>query len=544
MSENKQEQGQKPKYELRPNMALVRPQDNPFALQLDIGKQYNASSLLNSINEQRSLKTALIAGSRIITFGQLRTMISQAGNVLASRGASMERRVAILTDDGLDFIIVFMAAVKIGAVPVPLPSCLKQHELRYILDETRAAAAIVSSRNYMVVKEICGELPWKTEVIVFEPAPGAGTSSMREKCQEAPQTLNTAPTLADDTAFWVYTQGTSGFPKAVMHTHRAPLYSCKSYADGVIGLTEDDVILSTSPLHSSTGIVEKIFFPLYSGAAQIITDSNISGAKLIETVNTHKVTVLFSSPEVYRRVLETAEDLPSSITMPSLRFCVSTGSPLDLPLQVAWNKRFKLPLLNGMSSAESLYIYLTNYPGEIRGGSMGRPAPGFQVRVEDKNGAPVQAGQVGDIFVSGGSTMTGYWNNRRKNFRALFGSWLCTGDKCTFDDDGFCFFSGRHGEVMMINGQWVSPGDVEKNLTALPEVAQAAVVSALDKEDQAKIRAYVVLKPEYEPSSETASDIRIKANADQPLHMQVKWVEFVPDLPRSQTGRLQRYRLK
>ena len=519
--------------------------DNPQALSLNIAREFNiADFLMKAAVAENGDNIAIVSPRQIITFNQLVALVNQAGNFLLKHKVSIERRVLLMLKDSTDFVSLFLASIKLGAVPVALPTQLQRHELRYLLDESRAAVAIVDPEDFLTVRELCKELPWRTEVISAQPSEVSGGVSMPEERQEQNSELAAAATTCDDTAFWVYTQGSAGFPKATMHSHRSPLYASQSYAKEVLNLDENDIIISTSALHSSQGLMERIFFPLLSHASIVMLEEKLSGAELLEKMRTHKATVIFSSPDIYSQILQDAESQHESVSLPSLRACISTNQPLTLATQISWKKKFDLDIINALSSTEELYAYITNRPGQLRAGSLGQAAPGYSIRLEDKNGLHVAPGQIGNLLVYGGSTMLGFWNKHKKTTRALIGPWLDTGDKCIMDEDGYYYFAGKREDMMLIDDHWVSPSDVEQNLLNLPEVAQAAVVSAIDNNDKMRLRAYIVLEPNIEPSGEMATALRLRANKNQPLHMQIKWIDFVPDLPRSNTGKLQRYRLR
>ena len=523
----------------------LRSLDNPQALSLNISREFNiAVHLMNLALKRDSEHIAVVDGEQIITFKQLNTLSNKAGNFLRKHGVHIEQRVIFMLKSGLDYIALFLGAIKIGAVPVTIPPNLQRHELRYLLDESRGAVAVVNTRDFLTVSEICQELPWHTDIIPDSPMTEANVLSFPEESKEADDTLVPAPTNTDDIAFWAYTQGVVSFHKAAMHMQRAPLYSCMSYAQGVLNLDENDIILSTSPFYTSQGLMERIFFPIYSGASVIMAPQEASGLDLLNILRTHKVTVLFSTPDVYNNILKEAAEKHEATSLPSLRACVSTAQTLPLSTQLNWKKSFDIDILNALSSTEELYAFITNRPGHSRAGSVGQAAPGYAIRLEDKDGFQVPPGQVGNLLVYGGSTMAGFWNKRKKSTHVLLGPWLDTGDKCMVDEDGYYYFAGKRDDMIFIDDHWIAPSEVEQNLLSLPEVAQAAVLGATDSHDRVHLRAYIVLKPNLEPSNDMANSLRIKANANQPTHMQIKWFDFVPNLPRSSNGRLQRYKLR
>ncbi|MBQ7501547.1 benzoate-CoA ligase family protein [bacterium] len=522
--------------------APVRDLNNPAAINLNIQREFNLTDyLMKAALENFPDNIAFISKDRTVAFSKLSELINQAGNYLLRHKVSVEKRVVLMLSDSLNFIILFLGAIKIGAVPVALPHNFREHELRYLLDDTRAALAVTDPDFYQSIKNICQELPWKTEVTVSQPIASVG-SSLQEELPECETELSPAATTADDSAFWLYTQGSSGFPKAAVHIHRSPLYVCRAYAEELLKINRSDVIFSTSSLFTNLGVMEKIFFPLFTGASAILYQGQTS-EELLDSLHVHRPSLMFASPDIYADILEHTDEY-LEYPLDNVRQCIASGRTLPLAVQAGWAKNFGLDILNGLSSTEELYIFISQRPDSIKAGSIGLPVPGYSIRIEDKDGLPSGTGQIGELLVCGGSTAKEFWNKRKKTARSILGNWLDTGDKCLIDDEGFCFFAGRRDDMFFINKQWVSPIDIERLLNELPQVEQAAVVSAVDESSKLKLRAFIVLAKNYEPSSETAKEIKIQYNARQPVHMQIKWIEFVPQLPKSINGKLQRYKLR
>ncbi|MBQ7529333.1 benzoate-CoA ligase family protein [bacterium] len=522
----------------------VRGNDNPNAINLGITREFNLTGhLLSKALEEWPENIAIVAPGRTVTFSELNNLVNKAGNFLLKHKVRIEERVVLLFEEGVDFLALYLGCIKIGAVPVAIHKNFKLHELRYILDDTRASLAVVTADIFLEVKNICKDLAWNTQIIVDKPNSNIAGASLAEELEDMNNELNVAPTTTDDVALWIYTQGTSGFPKATVHIHRSPLYVCQAYAQNFISLNREDIILSTSPIYSNLGIMEKIFFPLCSGATVLLRENYELVEDLIDDINTHKPTVFFGDPNTYARILaQNSEDEP--LEFPSLRLCISGGQTLPLSTQLIWEKHFLRNIIDGLSSTEELYTYISNSTDKVRIGSVGKPINGYLVRLENKDGQPVQPGQYGNLLVNGGSMAKEFWNKRKKSSRSILGTWLDTGDKCTIDEDGYFYFMGKKEDMIYIDGQWVSPLDVEDNLLRLPQVDQAAVVSAMDNSDRMHLRAYIVLRPNIEPSGETANAIKYAYNNNQPPYLQIKWIEFVPSLPYSINGKLQRYKLR
>lgn len=517
---------------------------SPPAVDLGLPREFNLADWLleRALEAGHSERVALVWGNDTYTWARLVDEVDRAGHLLQGLGVQAEQRVAMLMGDSPHFVSVFLGAIKMGAVPVPLNVLLRPHEYRYLLQDSRARVLVVDEVLLPQVEGVLPDSPWLENVLVS----GRGTEnypSLQDGLLDSPPELAPAPTTVDDVAFWLYSSGTTGFPKAAVHLHHDAVFCCRTYADRVLGLHEGDSTLSMAPMFGAYGLGNSLFFPLYAGARSVLLQGRPTPELVIAALARHRPTLLFSFPTAYAQLLEAVES-GTAVDVSSVRLCLSAGEQLPVGVFHAWKERFGLEILEGMSSTEALHVFLSNRPGEVRPGSPGRPVPGYEVRLETDEGAEVKPGEIGNLLVKGDSTSPFYWNQHRKTARTMLGPWLVTGDKFTMDEEGFYVYAGRADDMVRVAGMWVSPADVEQRMLELPGVEGAAVVGSEDEQGLVKLRAFVVLGAAHEPGPEEAERLKAEVNRDQPLYRHVRWLEFVPELPRTATGKLQRYRLR
>jgi len=488
-------------------------------------------------------RVVFVHRDKVVTFGELAEKVNRAGNLLASLGIQAEQRVGLYLADSPTLAALFLGAIKIGAVPVPLHGMLRPHEFRYLLRDSRIRLLVVDGGQLSHLAGVLDDSPWLEHVLVHGPAGESRHPCLEDALMDASSELEAAATTQDDVAFWIYSSGATGFPKAAVHLHHDPIYCCQTYAAQILELTDQDALLSVPRMFMAYGLGNSLFFPLYSGAHSILTPDIPDPSEILEIVRQHRPTLLFHTPPGYQEILAAVEaGAPADLS--SLRLCLSAGEPLPPGLLARWQGHFGTEILDGLSSSEALHVFVSNLPGQVRPGSSGRPVPGYAVRLEDEEGREVGPGELGNLLVRGDSTSPFYWNQHRKTARTMLGPWLVTGDKCSRDEEGFLFYAGRSDDMIRVAGLLVSPAEIEQNLLQNPEVLQAAVVGSQDEQGLTRLRAFVVIPPDLEPTFELAEALRARANAEQPPCRQIRWLEFVPELPRTVNGRLQRYRLR
>jgi benzoate-CoA ligase len=359
------------------------------------------------------------------------------------------------------------------------------------------------------------------------------------------------PMSPDDAAFWLYTSGSTGVPKAAVHLQRDMLYASECFARQTLGLREDDLTFSAAKFFFAYGLGNSLYFPPAAGCTALVYPQRPTPEAMFEQLALHRPTVFYGVPTLYNAMLNTYEAWLAGHNAPpvlpkldSLRFCVSAGEALPEETFQRWKKHFGGEILDGIGSTEMLHIFISNRAGQIRPGSSGTPVPGYEARLVDEHGEDVRDGQVGSLLVKGESAAAYYWNKHEKSKATMLGEWMVTGDQYVRDADGFYWYQGRNDDMMKVSGSWVSPIEVENALLGHPAVAESAVVGARDPDGLTKPKAFVVLKPGHAGSDELAKALRVHVRGQIAGFKAPHWVEFVNDLPKTATGKIRRFTLR
>ena len=480
-------------------------------------------------------------------YRQLAEGVNRAGNVLRTLGVEMEQRVAVLLYDSPQFATAFFGAIKIGAVPVPLNTQLRPQDYQYMLHDSRAHVLIVEADLWPQIAPLRRELPFLRQVALVTRDPSVVTNTpftldFDALCSAARPELTAAPTTRDDVAFWLYSSGSTGFPKGCVHLHH-DLHVCSElYAKPVLGIAADDVAFSAAKLYFAYGLGNGLYFPLAVGASAIHFPGRVTPEATYRVIAEQRPTIFFGSPTLYAAMLAfpDAEKYDTS----SLRLCVSAGESLPASLFTRWKDRFGVEILDGIGSTEVLHIFISNQPGACVPGSTGRLVPGYSAQVLDETGHSVPQGEIGNLWIAGDSTCSQYWNKHERTKATISGSWILTGDKYYQDGDGNFWYCGRSDDMLKVSGQWVSPAEVEAALISHPVVLEAAVVGHEDAERLVKPYAFVVLKDGQQPSDTLAETLKQHVKTTLQPHKYPRWVVFVPELPKTATGKIQRFILR
>jgi 4-hydroxybenzoate-CoA ligase len=509
-------------------------------------RDYNAAVdfVDRNVAEGRGDKTAFVDPSRNLTYSELRDAAARIGPMLARMGIEQENRIALVLLDTVDFPILFWGAIRAGIIPVLLNTRLTVDQYRYLLDDSRAKAVFVSTALLPVVLEAAKDVATLKAVVVV----GGGPESMpRLDALLAAENEGSAParTCADEVAYWLYSSGTTGAPKGVMHVHSSPMALARLAGQDRIGIREDDVVFSAAKLFFSYGLGNAIFCPLSVGATTVLYPERPTPQTVFETLRGYQPTMFYAVPTLYAAILADADCTPAHGSS-RLRLCFSAGEPLPAHVGLAWRERFGLDIVNGVGSTEMGHLYLTNLPDAVEYGTAGVPVKDYDLKLVDESGREVGDGELGELWVRGQSAAAGYWNQREKSRRTFQGEWTRTGDRYMRRPDGVYVYSGRADDMFKVSGIWVSPFEVEDALVAHPSVLEAACVPAEDGNGLIKPKAFVVLKDRADADRNRALYEELKVHVKRTVGpwKYPRWIEFVDSLPKTATGKIQRFMLR
>jgi benzoate-CoA ligase len=480
--------------------------------------------------------------TRTLTYADVQQLVNRTGNALLDLGVTMENRVLILSLDAPEFLGAFWGAIKVGAVPVPVNTLMRAQDYLYFLNDSRAKVAVISAPLLAEAGPILGEARYLQHVLVAGGTPGPHRS-FEEVVAKASPVLTAAPTSRDDAAFWLYSSGSTGFPKGAVHLHHDLVVCQETYAKQVLGIRPTDRVYSAAKLFFAYGLGNGGYFPMGAGAQSVLYPLRPTPDSVFEILHRHRPTIFFGVPTLYAGMLA-LKDAERRFDLSSLRLCVSAGEALPEEIYTRWRERFGVEIIDGIGTTEILHIFLSNRPGAARPGSSGQAVPGYEAIVVDETGVPVPRGAIGNLRVKGDSTMAYYWNKHDKTKETLWGPWIQTGDKYSQDDDGYFWFAGRSDDMLKVGGIWVSPVEVEATLIKHPAVLEAAVVGHEDDERLVKPKAFVVLKDPADASPALADVLKAFVKDKIAPYKYPRWIEFVTELPKTATGKIQRFKLR
>ncbi len=505
---------------------------------------YNAAVdfIDGNIKAGRANKTAIIDDTGEHTYAQLATRVNQAGNALKALGCEPESRVAMIMHDSIDFPAVFWGAIKAGIVPVAINTLLTPEQYAHILGDSRAKVIVVSAPLLPTIQPLLNDLPLVKTVIVAGD-PGAAVS-LDSRLDDASTDLEAATTSSDDIAFWLYSSGSTGNPKGAPHLHRNIRATADLYGLPVLGIAEDDVVFSAAKLFFAYGLGNAMTFPLAVGATAVLMAERPTPDACMQRITEHDVSIFFGVPTLFGAMLADPEIAADKIST-RLRRCVSAGEALPENIGNTWESRFPgVPILDGIGSTEMLHIFLSNHPDDYRYGTSGKPVPGYSARLVDELGNQVAAGEIGDLHVAGPSACQGYWNQRGKSLQTFLGPWTVTGDKYFVDDDGYYIYCGRGDDMFKVSGNWVSPFEVESALITHPGVLEAAVVPHDDGDGLLKPKAFVILNDGVDQTDADFDSIKNHVQGILSPWKYPRWIDYVSELPKTATGKIQRFKLR
>src|SRR5262245_32794007 len=515
-------------------------------------RPYNAAVDFVDANVARGLgqKVAFIDPTRSLTYGELQARTYQFAAALKALGLREEDRLLLLLPDTVDYPIAFWGAIRAGIIAIPLNTLLSPEIYAYIMADSRATAMVAAAPLAGNILPILDRVPRLRTIVLV----GAGADEVTAfsrlniyhfddiiACQ--PAEPHTAPTLSDEVAFWMYTSGSTGDPKGVKHVHTTPMCTARLMGQGVIGIRADDVVFSAAKLFFSYGMGNAMAFPMSVGASTVLLPQRPTPEAVFEIMRRHRPTIFYGVPTLYASLLA-HKDMTRGAGSDRLRLCVSAGEALPAHLGERWRAVAGCDVLDGIGSTEMFQTFLSNRPGDVRYGSTGRPVTGYDIRIVDEHGTDVPDGEIGELLVRGATAGDGYWNQRAKSRRTFVGEWTYTGDKYVRDTEGYYHYCGRTDDMFKVSGMWVSPFEVEAALASHEAVLEAAVIGKEDSDGLVKPKAFIVLKNGYAADERLLETLKVHVKDRAGPWQYPRWIDVRPDLPRTATGKIQRFKLR
>ena len=504
---------------------------------VELPRAYNAAVDLidRHVAEGHGDRVAVIDDDGRFTYRELAERSDRAATAFAVLGVRAEQRVALCLLDSVEFPTAFAGAMKLGAVPVPLNTMLTADDYVYLLRDMRASALVVSDTLVPKLAPAIAACPGLQVAVVGN---AGDYIQWRVIVEEAEPIAAAAETTPDDVAFWLYSSGSTGKPKGALHLHGSLQWTAALYAQAILGIRPDDVVYSAAKLFFAYGLGNALTFPFSVGATAVLCSERPTPATVMRILRAHQPTIFGGVPTLYASLL--AEPTLTRDVAPRLRVSISAGEALPKHIGERWRDRMGSEILDGIGSTEMLHIFLSNAPGDVHYGTTGRPVPGYELELREDDGSPC-ASDEGSLWVRGPSSATGYWNDRARSVSTFHGPWTRTGDRYLRNADGTWTYCGRADDMLKVGGIWVSPFEVESALASHPAVLECAVVGVEDKDGLTKPKAFVVLRGQAK-----AEPTELQAFVKDRLapFKYPRWVELVTELPKTATGKIQRFKLR
>jgi benzoate-CoA ligase family protein len=497
--------------------------------------------LRRNLDAGRADKPAYIDARGETTYGQLADRVARFAAALRGLGIHREERVLMALTDSVDWPTAFLGCLKAGVIAVPVNTLLTEDDYRFMLADSRAKCLVVSEVLFPKFEKLIAESCDLDHVIVSGSNPHGYRLFEDVIGADEPEDV-TAPTLADDMAFWLYTSGSTGKPKGAVHVHASLKLTADLYGTPVAGLKEGDVVYSVAKLFFAYGLGNAMTFPLSVGATTVLNGERPTPDGVAALLKKYPVTVFFAVPTFYAAFLY-SPNAPAKSEV-KIRRCLSAGEALPEEIARKWHERYGVEISDGLGTTEMLHIYLTNAPGATKYGTTGKAVPGYDIKLIGEDGTLVKKGEMGEMHARGPTSAIMYWNNREKSRSTFQGEWTRSGDKYIEDEDGYYICCGRADDMLKVSGMYVSPFEVEAALSSHPDVLEAAVVGWNDERKLVKPRAFVVLKSPDKASPALAEALQAHVKSKLAPFKYPRWIEFRNELPKTATGKIQRFKLR
>ena len=473
-----------------------------------------------------------------VTYQMLAEQVNRCGNLLRSLTPEPGSRILMVVKDCPEFFYIFWGAIKAGLIPVPLNTLLRADDYRFMIEDSECAGLVYSPEYQSEVDPALAASGHQPGFILCTEGPNGMTGRLGDYSPH----LDPAPTTADTECFWLYSSGSTGRPKGAVHRHLDIVATCVHYAEDALGMIQEDVCFSAAKLFFAYGLGNAMTFPLWVGGTTVLSSQRPSPDMTFQIIEDHKPTIYFGVPTLYAAQLRTLEEGARDFS--SVRCCVSAGEALPADIFRRWQEKTNTLILDGIGSTEALHIFISNTLADHRPGTSGKPVPGYRVKILNDEGEPVPPGEAGRLLVQGDSTSSRYWNNPQKTSETMVDGWVNTGDTYFEDADGYFVYCGRSDDMLKVGGIWCSPVEIENRLIEHPKVLEAAVVGRPDTDELIKPEAFVVLNQAGDASTVLADDLLRHCQERLARYKYPRWVNFVDELPKTATGKIQRFRLR
>jgi len=492
------------------------------------------------LDEGRGEKVAIRADAGDVTYGELAQNVNRCGNALVALDLAHGDRVLMIVKDCAEFFYAFWGAIKAGFVPAPLNTMLRARDYAYMIENSGAAVVLYSAEFAAEVEPALEQSSHKPAHVLLVSGDG---DTLDARIADASDELDPAPAVAGDDCFWLFSSGSTGLPKAAVHAHQDMVVTSQLYGEDVLGVTGDDICFSAAKLFFAYGLGNGMTFPLWSGGQAVLFPGRPTPDDMFDMIERYKPTKYFGVPTLYAAQLQALE-VNADRDLSSVTACVSAGEPLPADILRRWKDKTGLDILDGIGTTEILHIFISNRIGDIKAGTSGKIVPGYEAEILDEHGNEVAAGGTGNLRIKGGSNLKYYWNNPEKTAETIFDGWVNTGDTYYRDEDGYFVCQGRSDDMMKVGGIWCSPVEIEAELIAHPKVLEAAIVGRPDADELIKPEAYIVPNDAGDAGEALEQELLAHVKANLAPYKYPRWFNFVEELPKTATGKIQRYKLR